>query len=103
MTPGDFLGTFLRAWLIAVAAAIVYRMLTGRISLKGLFTIDGTRFSPERLQMLVVTLGVLASYVQGSLTAHKMQPIPSELFSVFAASHVLYLGGKIARGTGPQA
>jgi hypothetical protein len=96
MNPGDFLGWFLQAWLAASAAIVAYRILTGRISLNGLITIDGSRFSPERLQLILITIGILASYTESALSTKSMPALPSEFVAVFAASQVLYLGGKIA-------
>ena len=96
MRPGYFLGCFLAVWLAAVVILIAYRILTGRISLQGLFTMDGDQFSPERLQLILVTVGLLAAYAQQALGAGLMPPVSSVVIAVFAASHAVYLGGKVA-------
>jgi hypothetical protein len=88
-------------WLVAVATLVTYRILTGRTALNGVFTMDGDRFSPERLQMLFVTLGALAIYASEALAApvastKSLPPLPEGLLAFLAGSHVLYLGGKIA-------
>jgi hypothetical protein len=96
MTPEYFLRCFLGAWLAAVVALIAYRILTGQISLQGLFTMDGDRFSPERLQLALVTFGLLGIFVGEAFSTWKMPAVPSELIALLAGSQVLYLGGKIA-------
>jgi hypothetical protein len=96
MNPGYVLGWFLPAWLSAVMILIVYRILTGRISLRGLLTTDGDRFSPERLQLLLITFATLAAYLENAVSINAMATLPNELVVVLAGSHALYLGGKIA-------
>ena|SRR5215469_16739155 len=96
MNPGDLLGWFLEAWLTALAACIGYRILTGAISLNGLLTMDGSRFSPERLQLLLVTGSLLAYYVTAAINSKSMPSVPTEWLALLAASHGVYLGGKTA-------
>jgi|SRR5690348_1501020 hypothetical protein len=96
MTPGSVLGWVIELWLAAIVVLIAYRVLTGRISLRGVFTKNGDRFSPERLQLFAVTLSLLVTYMHDSLSTAKMQAPSAELLAIFAASNVLYLGGKIA-------
>ena len=97
ISPGQFLGWAISVWLATVAALIFYQTLTGRISLKGLFTVDGKRFAPERLQLFIVAVITLGAYLQGALSATEMPDISPELIALFAGSHAVYLGGKIAR------
>ena len=96
MSPATFFEYFLQIWLAALAAVIAYRLLTGGISLNGLFSMDGTRFSPERLQLFIVTLLMIVAYAEESLRTMQMAPISNELVAFFAASHAVYLGGKTA-------
>jgi hypothetical protein len=96
VAPQSILKWFLLAWLGAVTALVTYRILTGRIALTGLLTMDGSRFSPERLQMLLVSLGALAVYAGGTLEAGKMTDIPDWIVAILTGSNVLYLGGKVA-------
>jgi hypothetical protein len=96
MNPGYFLGCFLEAWLAALAALIFYRILTGQITLNGLFTMDGERFSPERLQLLLITVGILAWYVQDALGSNAMPTPSNDLLVILGASHFVYIGGKVA-------
>jgi hypothetical protein len=96
MSPATFLEYFLQLWLVALTTLIAYRVLTGAISLNGLFSMDGVRFSPERMQLLLVTLLMAAGYAEESLRTMKMAPIANEFVVLFAASHAAYLGGKTA-------
>lgn len=96
MNPATFLEYFLEIWLALLAVIVAYRVLTGGIPLDGLFSIDGDRFSPERLQLFIVTLLMTLGYAEESLRAMHMSPVPNELLALFAASHAVYLGGKTA-------
>jgi hypothetical protein len=96
MSPATFLEYFLQIWLAALAVVIAYRLLAGTISLNGLFSMDGVRFSPERLQLFLVTLLMAVGYAEESLRTMQMSPISNELVAIFAASHAAYLGGKTA-------
>jgi hypothetical protein len=95
MTPSRVLGWLLQAWLVGVLAIIVYRLLTGDISLKGLLTRDGDRFSPARLQLLVTTIGSLVAYAGVALAEKALPTLPDELLFLVAASNTFYLGGKV--------
>jgi hypothetical protein len=101
VTPSQVLKWYMIGWLAAVAALVAYRILTGRIALDGLFTMDGNRFSPERMQLLLVTVGALAIYASEALaapviTTKALPPVPEGLLAILTGSHVLYLGGKIS-------
>ncbi len=94
-------------WLALLAALILYRCVNGRINLNGLLArserhaADGLP-SPERVQLLFAFLIAVVAYAR--LTIHSMhgaQPpaalpeAPVELIALFAASHGIYLGGKL--------
>lgn len=96
MRPEQAFAAILIAWLSALALLIVYRVLTGKIALGGLLTMDGKRFSPERLQLLACTIAGLAAYASDALAEQKMPDLPSGALALFAASHAVYLGGKVA-------
>jgi hypothetical protein len=96
MTPGQAFGWFLHAWMAAVVALVAFRLLTGRIALAGLLTQDGDKFSPERLQLLLATIGALVAYAAQALDARAMPADASELLILMAGSNALYLGGKFA-------
>lgn len=96
MSPTNFLEYFFEIWLAALAAMVAYRVLTGGISLNGLFSMPDASFSPERLQLFIVTLLMAAGYAEESLRTMHMSPISNEFVALFAASHAAYLGGKTA-------
>jgi hypothetical protein len=101
----DVLSWLLGAWFAAVAFLVAYRFLTGQISLRGLLSrAAGTtdsggsgKFSPERAQLLVVTVGALAAYVSTALSEGRMPEVDGGVLTLFAVSHGVYLGGKITR------
>jgi len=105
MVSGSVLAWLLGSWFAAVAALIAYRILTGQISLGGVLARGGEpdapaesrKFSPERAQLLLVTLAGLASYVATALSQQRMPELDSSVLALFALSHAVYLGGKIAR------
>ena len=97
MTPGSLLGMVLVAWVAAVAVLILYRILTARIPLAGLFTADGQSFSPERLQLFAMLLFALSAYVGMALQSGKMPDLPEEVLLLLGGSNALYLAGKVAR------
>src|SRR5205814_10692473 len=96
VTPSQAFKWFMLAWLSALAVLIAYRVLTGQIALQGLLTMDGQRFSPERLQLLLLTVGALVIYAEEALANKKMPDVPDGLLTLLVGSHVLYLGGTIA-------
>jgi hypothetical protein len=55
----------LLGFLCALAAVVVYQMLTGRINLNGLLAQKNRtgQTSPERIQLLIATLAAAASYL----------------------------------------
>jgi len=79
-----------------LALLIAYRLLTGGISLNGLLTMDGEQFSPERAQLLVASVAGLLAYATATLSQGKFPEIPNSLLALFAASHFIYIGGKVS-------
>ena len=97
MTPSTVLGWLLCGWVAAVATLISYRILAGRIALRGLFTIDGNRFSLERLQLFIVFLTTLAVYAGDAIHEQKLPQVSDLMLVLLGGSNVLYLAGKVAR------
>jgi hypothetical protein len=104
MSQSAMLGGVLELWLVAVALLIVYRLVTVRASLRGLIRTgeapsgsQGGRFSPERLQLLVLTVGGLIAYAVTALSERRMPPVDEGVLALFAFSHAVYLGGKAWR------
>jgi hypothetical protein len=73
----------------------------GRSNTRGLFTGqkgDGTEyFSPERVQLLLFTLGAAFQFLSGVLRDPTQFPVVSgSWILLLGGSDVLYLGGKLA-------
>jgi len=94
-------------FLGGLGAIIAYRLLTGGINTRYLLygkTKDGSRyFSPERVQLLLFTLGTAMFYLLQVINSLKTatkgvpQPLPdisNETLALLGGSHMLYLGGK---------
>jgi hypothetical protein len=84
-----------------LAAIIAYRLLTGQINTSYLLygtKKDGTKyFSPERVQLLIFTLGTAMFYLNSALQNRGSGVLPdvsTETLALLAGSHALYLGGK---------
>jgi hypothetical protein len=97
MAPGTVLGWLLCGWVAAVATLISYLILTGRIALRGLFTIDGDRFSLERLQLFIVFLTTLVVYAGDAIHEQKLPEVSDLMLFFLGGSNILYLTGKVAR------
>jgi len=88
-------------FLIALAGAIFAQILSGRIHTK--FLLHGTRkdgsryFSPERVQLLLFTLGTAGNYfVSAAQNAGRgiLPDVSQQTLMLLGGSHALYLGGK---------
>jgi hypothetical protein len=89
------------AFLAALAGIVFMRMLDGTIRTRYLLhgrRADGTRyFSPERVQLLVITILVAFNYLLSVLDDRAARSLPDVAPSTLAlllGSHGLYLGGK---------
>jgi hypothetical protein len=87
-------------FLIGLAATIGWGLLTGRINSRHLFygtRADGSKyFSPERVQLLVVTIAIALQYLVNAAHAEpgKMPSLPDGALQVLGLSNGIYLGGK---------
>ena len=88
-------------FLGGLAAIIVHRLLTGQINTNYLLygtKKDGTKyFSPERVQLLLFTLGVAMFYLNTVLQNRGSGVLPdvsTETLALLGGSHAVYLGGK---------
>jgi len=88
-------------FLGALAAMISYRLLTGQINTKGL--LYGTKkggakyFSPERVQLLLFTLGTAMFYLNNVIehrTSGVLPDVSKETLALLGGSHAIYLTGK---------
>ena len=87
-------------FLFALLTMVVSSLLTGRINTQGLLCGtkgDGTTyFSPERVQLLLITLG---SALQYTISVWKnptsFPPVDASWLAILGGSHFVYLGGKL--------
>ncbi|WP_263380121.1 hypothetical protein [Granulicella paludicola] len=100
MSPAVILGLEFRGFLALLAATFAYRMLTGRLSLAGLFA-DKTRnqpVSPERVQLLISTIAVSARIVGQAAHGSTVFPtVSTQELVVFGASSGVYMSVKAAK------
>jgi len=87
-------------FLLALAAFVVAQVFTGGINTRGLLSGtrgDGSRyFSPERVQLLLFTIGVAFQYTLAVLhEPTKFPAVSTGWLLVFGGSHAVYLGGKL--------
>lgn len=88
-------------FLGGLAAIIAYRLLTGQINTNGLFYGSkkggGKYFSPERVQLMVFTLGTAMLYLSSvtqNRTSGVLPDVPTQTLVLLGGSHAIYLGGK---------
>lgn len=109
----------IRGFLLTVAAVVASGLLSGEINTKNLLhgrvndtgqpivgangeiksrkTTDTPYLSPERVQLLLLTLGAALYYLNQVLDNPKpgsFPPIPNSWTATLMASNVVYLGGK---------
>jgi hypothetical protein len=93
-------------FLLALAGIVTLQILTGSINTSGLLygRISGRKrdqdlyFSPERVQLLVFTLGAALYYLAQVLNNPQpgtFPPIPEGWISILGGSNAVYLGGKV--------
>ena len=87
--------------LLGFVAVVVWKMITGEISLDGLLDSKDGRgnrsYSVERAQLLVFTLLVAGKYVLAVIqNPHRdsLPDLPVELVAVLGGSQAIYVGGK---------
>lgn len=88
-------------FLGGLAAIVAYRLLNGQINTRYLLygrQKDGTKyFSPERVQLLLFTLGTAMFYfndVMQNRTSGVLPDVSSETLALLGGSHAIYLSGK---------
>jgi hypothetical protein len=89
------------SFLVALAATVVFQLLTGRINMNGLLRVklgeSRGNLSPPRVQLLLATLGAAMYYVLATLETAKMgklPELPDAWPAVLGGSNLIYLGGK---------
>ena len=89
-------------FVLGLAVLVAYRLLTGRITTRGLLCLDpaARQLSPSRLQLLLLTLAGAFSYMWrggsgiASRTLVDMPPVPNEVLLIVGSSNLGYLAGK---------
>lgn len=88
-------------FLGGLAAIITHKLLTGQINTRYLLygtKKDGTRyFSPERIQLLLFTLGTAMFYLNTVLQnrgSGVLPDVPNETLAMLGGSHAIFLAGK---------
>lgn len=88
-------------FLGALAAIIAYRILTRQINMN--YLLYGTQkggeryFSPERVQLLLFTLGTAMFYLNDVMqhrTSGVLPDVSTETLALLGGSHAIYLSGK---------
>jgi hypothetical protein len=91
--------------LIGLGATVAVKLLNGDINTRGLLygrisgrpAANAQYFSPERVQLLAITIMGALHYLTLVLTNPNpgtFPPIPQSLSAIVGGSNVLYLGGK---------
>jgi len=98
MQVTSFLHFEIQTFLYLLAAIIAYRLLTGKIVVRGLFLRKGgsNAASPERIQLLMTTLLVSANYLDSVArnTTNNMPDVDPKTLYVMGGSSGIYLAGK---------
>jgi hypothetical protein len=85
-------------FMCLLGATLVYRMLTGRIPVGGIFASKGrsTGASPERIQLFLATIAMGATYLGevARSTTPKMPSVSKEWLIVMGCSSGLYISVK---------
>jgi hypothetical protein len=87
-------------FLMALFASIALQLFTGQINTRGLLLGqkgDGSQYlSPERVQLLLFTLGAAFQFLSSVLRdPSKFPVVPESWIYLLCGSHVVYLGGKV--------
>ena len=98
MLSGSLQTVFI-VYIGGLIAIITFKLLAGRINTRGLLVDKATqKFSPGRLQLLLVTLGGASFYVLKIVDATntvEMPQVPEIFLLIVGGSNIGYLGGKI--------
>lgn len=90
-------------FLGALAVIIAHRLMTGEINTNYLLwgtQKDGTKyFSPERVQLMLFTLGTAMFYLSNVLQNRSsgvlvLPDVSNQTLAMLGGSHAIYLGGK---------
>lgn len=111
MTPSVLMQIGLTVWLAALAAGILWRVMTGEIPTAGMLESGTGRratLQPERLLTLGAFPIIIGLYALDALNSgpvmidgHLSMPkVPDGVIEVLTGSNAAYLAGKVARNVG---
>jgi hypothetical protein len=128
LTVAQVVGWEIKGFLLALAAIVAAQLLNGQINTRNLLhgrindtgqpvrdergniksrkTNDTAYLSPERVQLLLLTLGAAFYYVTQVLNNPNpgtLPPVPDSWTATLAGSNVVYLGGKAVSRFWPRA
>lgn len=88
----------LLGFLFALAVLVVLRLLSGAIRTGGMLAArEGGPPSPERVQLLVVSLAGMGSFVALAFQQHAIPDPPDWMLGAFILSNLGYVSGKSIR------
>ena len=93
------------AGLATLFGVVLLRVLSGHINTSGLVSSSASApVEPERLQALIVAIGIPVLYAVEAISAFRADPMlmalpeaPEWMFAAAAGSQALYISGKITR------
>lgn len=100
MSFGRILHFELLGFLFALAAVVLFQLLTGRINLAGVISQkdpnNPNQTSPERVQLLLATIAAAATYLAevAKNTSGTMPDVSNQWLYVMGGSSSLYVLGK---------
>ena len=82
-------------FLAGLAIVMAFQLLSGSINTRGLLTDKVTgRFSPGRLQMIILTFAAAFYYLYKAVEAGDFVPLDNEMLMAIGGSSTVYLSGK---------
>jgi hypothetical protein len=101
MFPERILVLELMGFVLGLAVIVVFQLLTGHINMRGLLAAKdrSTNVSPERVQLLVLTLSVGFAYINqvSAGDGATLPDIPNNWLYVLGGSSSVYAAGKLWR------
>lgn len=103
--PAAALTVLLSGWFLALALVVFWKLLNGEINVAGMLNDQHGRLSPERVQLIIVTILGAAAYVHeaavaelaGSAGPPALPDAPLALVVALGGSNAIYLVTKQLR------
>ena len=101
MSPGRVLQLELWGFALALLAVVVIKILTASINLRGLLAAkdSSTNVSPERVQLLVLTLAASIGYINQAARVQgaRLPDVGSSWLYIYGGSSTIYAAAKLWR------